>query len=229
MTKKIITLILLIIFTFAVEAPTLCAEKRNKFFKVGVTKNAKKEFEVPLIQDEPIIITEENKKLKKTVYTGKVKTEKGIEVVLKPLHKIKTKNTSIKVKRDKEIEKYKIALPEIGERVCFKVVNDVVRNEKIIIPKNTTVYAKIGEVSPRAMGGAPAELTLEKFEILDKDGKIIPLDGTVSSSGYSLAAWIGVAELATTPFLFGLAVPLLRVLPGGQATVTPKKNYVVYY
>ncbi|DAB20452.1 TPA: hypothetical protein CPT85_10055 [Candidatus Gastranaerophilales bacterium HUM_21] len=98
-----------------------------------------------------------------------------------------------------------------------------------MIEKDTIVYAKIGEVSPRAMGGAPAEMTIEGFEMYDKKGKLIPLDGEIASSGYSLSFWIGLAELATTPFLIGLAVPLLRLLPGGQAVVTPRKNYVVYY
>lgn len=192
-------------------------------------KEQKHKYKQSIVQDEQVITTEENKKVKKIVYTGKVKTENGAEVLIKPLHKIRTKNSYIKVKKDKEVEKYKIALPEIGQRVGFKVVRDVTKNGKVIVPKDTIVYAKIGEVSPRAMGGAPAELTLEKFEMIDDNGKIVPLDGTVSSSGYSLSVWIGVVELATTPFLFGLAAPLLRVLPGGQAIVSPKKNYVVYY
>lgn len=189
----------------------------------------KYKYKQDIVQDEQVITTEENKKLKKMVYTGKVKTENGAEVVIKPLHKIRTKNSYIKVKKDKDVEKYKIALPEIGQRVGFKVVRDVMQNGKVVVPKDTIVYAKIGEVSPRAMGGAPAELTLEKFEMIDDNGNIVPLDGSVSSSGYSLSVWIGAVELATTPFLFGLAAPLLRVLPGGQAIVSPKKNYVVYY
>lgn len=193
------------------------------------SKKQKKKYKKALISDEEVLLTEENKKFKRPVYTGKVKTENGLEVVLKPVEKIKTKNSYLKVRQEKKVDKYKVPMPLIGERVAFRVVNDVKKDEKTIIAKNTVVYAKIGEVSPRAMGGAPAEMTIENFEMMDKKGNLVPLDGAISSSGYSLSFWIGLAELATTPFLFGLAVPLLRVLPGGQAVVSPRKNYVVYY
>lgn len=189
-------------------------------------KKKKHNYKHEIITDEPVVISSENKKYKRSDYKKQVKTEQGIAVVLKPVNKIKTKNKSVKLKND---EKYKLAYPYIGDRVAFKVVKDVVKDDKVLIEKDTIVYAKIGEVSPRAMGGAPAEMTIEGFEIYDKNGDLIPLDGEVASSGYSLSFWIGLAELATTPFLFGLAVPLLRLLPGGQAVVSPRKNYVVYY
>lgn len=189
-------------------------------------KKKKHKYKHEIMTDEPVVISSENKKYKRSDYKKQVKTEQGIAVVLKPVNKIKTKNKSVKLKND---EKYKLAYPYIGDRVAFKVVKDVVKDDKVLIEKDTIVYAKIGEVSPRAMGGAPAEMTIEGFEIYDKNGDLIPLDGEVASSGYSLSFWIGLAELATTPFLFGLAVPLLRLLPGGQAVISPRKNYVVYY
>lgn len=189
----------------------------------------KRKYKRVLISDEEVILTEENKKFKRPVYTGQIKTENGLVVMLKPLKKVKTKSSYLKVKNENKTEKYKIPSPSIGDQIAFKVIEDVQKDEKIIIPKNTIVYAKVGTISPRAMGGAPAEMTLENFEMMDKNGKLVPLSGEISSSGYSLSFWIGLAELATTPFLFGLAVPLLRLLPGGQAVVSPRKNYVVYY
>ena len=66
-------------------------------------------------------------------------------------------------------DKYKAAFPYIGDKVAFKVVKDVVKDGKVLIEKDTIVYAKIGEVSPRAMGGAPAEMTIEGFEMYDKN------------------------------------------------------------
>lgn len=187
--------------------------------------NYKKEF----LKDTPILLTEENKKFKKPCSAKKPIVEKGEIVVLKPVKKISTRTLRVKFKHKQKYENYRIALPEVNEKVAFKVVKDVYKNGKVIIPKGTPVYAKIGEVSPRAMGGAPAELTLEGFELQNKDGKTIPLNGKISSNGYSLSVWIGLAELATTPFLIGLAVPVLRVLPGGQAIISPKKEYIVYY
>ncbi len=189
----------------------------------------KRKYKRVLISDEEVILTEENKKFKRPVYTGQIKTENGLVVMLKPLKKVKTKSSYLKVKNENKTEKYKISSPSIGDQIAFKVIEDVQKDGKIIIPKNTIVYAKVGTISPRAMGGAPAEMTLENFEMMDKNGKLVPLSGEISSSGYSLSFWIGLAELATTPFLFGLAVPLLRLLPGGQAVVSPRKNYVVYY
>lgn len=190
------------------------------------TKCKKHEYNTEIIQDEPVVISSENKKFKRSDYKQRVRTEDGLAVVLKPVNKISTRNKRLKI-GEKDV--YTMAYPYIGDRVAFKVVKDVEKDGKLIIAKDTIVYAKIGEVSPRAMGGAPAEMTIEGFELYDKDGKLVPLGGEIASSGYSLSFWIGLAELATTPFLFGLAVPLLRLFPGGQAVISPKKSYVVYY
>lgn len=192
-------------------------------------KLAKKQYKKEFIDDEEIVYTKNNIDFKKPVYKGIERTDVGVKVVLKPVSKVRTKNAKLKIKNAQKYENYKIALPELGETVEFLVIEDVKKDGKIVIPKNSKVIAQIAEVSPRAMGGAPAEMTIEKFKLIDKNGKTIPLSGNLSSSGYTLSPWIGLAELATTPFLFGLAVPLLRVLPGGQAVVTPRKNYIVYY
>lgn len=192
-------------------------------------KKHKKTYKDEIIHDEEVVISNENKKYKPSDYKKQVNTEIGTEVILKPVRKVKTKNKKLAVKKGEDTEKYKVPFPFIGDKVEFKVVKDVLKDGKIIIPKDTTVYAKVAEVAPRAMGGAPAEMTLENFEMVDKNGNLVSLDGEIASSGYSLSFWIGLAELATTPFLFGLAVPLLRVLPGGEAVVSPRKTYVVYY
>lgn len=149
-------------------------------------------------------------------------------VIIKPLKKISTKCKRIKIRLGHKQEKFNIPFPLIGETVQFSVINDVKDDGKIILPSGTTVYATVGEVSPRGMGGVPAEMTIEKFYLKDSEGKIVELDGEINSSGYTLAVWIGLIELATTPFWVGLAAPVLRVLPGGQAVVTPRKKYVVY-
>lgn len=193
------------------------------------TKAQKRMYKEEILDDEKVVISKSNKKYKPSDYVKQVKTENGSEVILRPLKRISTKSKRIKIKKDIGEEEYKVPFPSIGDKVSFKVVKDVIKDGKTVIPKGTIVYASVGEVAPRAMGGAPAEMTLENFEMKDKDGNMISLDGEIASSGYSLSFWIGLAELATTPFLFGLAVPLLRVLPGGQAVVSPKKNYVVYY
>lgn len=194
------------------------------------TQSAKKhKYKQEILSDEKIVMSDENKKLKRSDYKKSVKTEAGLAVVLKPINKICTKSKRLKYQNENGTDSVNLPYPYVGDRVAFKVVEDVIYNEKTVIEKDTIVYAKIGEVSPRAMGGAPAEMTIEGFEIYDKNGKLIPLDGEIASSGVSLSFWIGLAELATTPFLIGLAVPLLRLLPGGQAVVSPRKNYIVYY
>lgn len=194
------------------------------------TQSTKKyKYKQEILSDEKIVMSDENKKLKRIDYKKTVKTEAGLAVVLKPINKISTKSKRIKYQNENGTDSVNLPYPYVGDRVAFKVVEDVVYNDKKVIEKDTIVYAKIGEVSPRAMGGAPAEMTIEGFEIYDKNGKLIPLDGEIASSGVSLSFWIGLAELATTPFLIGLAVPLLRLLPGGQAVVSPRKNYIVYY
>lgn len=193
------------------------------------SKNKKHKYKNEIVQDEPILMSNENKKYKRSDYKKQVKTENGAIVVLKPVNKIKTRNGYLIVHNKNKDDKIKMSYPYIGDKVAFKVVNDVIKDGKVIIPKETIVYAKIGAVSPRAMGGAPAEMRIEDFEMYKPDGTRVSLDGEIESSGYSLSFWIGVAELATTPFLIGFAVPVLRLLPGGQAVVSPRKNYVVYY
>lgn len=193
------------------------------------TKYKKNTYKKTILQDEKIVTVPEKKHFKRPKYQGVSYTDRGCEVRIKPVRKISTKNKSLKLSKGEKNKRYKVALPAIGETVEFTVVNDVERNGKILIHKGSRVHGTVGEVSPRAMGGAPAEMTLENFEIIDAKGNATYLFGDVSSSGYSLSVWIGLAELATTPFLFGLAVPLLRVLPGGQAVITPRKEYVVYF
>lgn len=191
-------------------------------------KTKKKKYKKVIIEDENVI-EDSPESFQVPQYTGIINEDSGVQVRLKPVHKIHTRSSRIKIAYCEKKEKYSLALPVIGETVEFKVVKNVLKNDKVVIPKDTIVYAKVGEVSPRGMGGAPAEMTLEDFETIRLNGKSIKLNGDISSSGYSLSVWIGLAELATTPFLFGLAVPLLRVLPGGQAVITPRKEYVVYY
>ena len=192
-------------------------------------KSNKKKYKETIIKDEKIVATKANKRYTPSDYKKTVITENGSEVILKPLKRVSTKSKKIKIKNDTNEEQYRVPFPSIGDRVAFKVVKDVIKDGVIVIEKGSLVYAQVGEVAPRAMGGAPAEMTLENFELIDKNGNRIPLDGQIASSGYSLSFWIGLAELATTPFLIGFAVPLLRVLPGGQAVITPRRNYIVYY
>ena len=192
-------------------------------------KLQKKKYKKDVITDEQIVLLKDKKQYKKILYNGNVDTEIGYAVQIKPLKKLRTKNSRIKIKDGENYENYKITLPEIGEEVVFKVIEDVNINGKTIIPKDSYVYAKVDNVSPRAMGGAPAEMRLDNFILKTSDGKELKLSGSLSSSGYTLSPWIGLAELATTPFLFGLAVPALRVLSGGQAVITPRKTYTVYY
>ena len=189
----------------------------------------KKNYKEEIVNDEKIVSTEANKKYTPSDYKKNVITDNGSEVILKPLKRISTRSKKIRIKKDSEVEQCRVPFPSIGDRVAFKVVKDVIKDGEVVIEKGTLVYAQVGEVAPRAMGGAPAEMTLENFEMIDKNGKRVALDGQIASSGYSLSFWIGLAELATTPFLIGFAVPLLRVLPGGQAVITPRKNYIVYY
>lgn len=188
----------------------------------------KQEYKRQLVQDTPVIMSKENQTKQKSDYKSEIITEVGIPVIIRPIKKHKTQQTSLKVKRKEKTEKYKVAYPFIGQSVGFKVVENVISDKQIIIKKGSIVEGKIAEVSLRAMGGAPAEMTIEDFSVKSIDGKTIPLNGQVSASGYSLSVWIGLAELATTPFLFGLAVPALRVLPGGQAVVSPRKTYTIY-
>ena len=178
-------------------------------------------------EDEPVV---DARRADVKPAAKRVKIPKNVSVVyLKPVKKVSTRCKRVKVDVGEKNQKFSMPFPLIGQTVHFKVLNNVEENGKIVIPKGADVYASVGEVSPRAMGGVPAEMTLEKFYFKDKNGNIIELDGEISSSGYTLAVWIGLVELATTPFLIGFAAPLLRVLPGGQAIVTPRKTYAVYY
>lgn len=183
---------------------------------------------IPVIESDELPVCGICADIKPEIESSRV-LENQAAVLLKPIKKISTKCKRIKVAYNGKNKKISIPFPLIGETVKFKVLNDVIENDRVLISAGSDVYASVGEVSPRGMGGVPAEMTIEKFYLLNDKGEMVELDGEVNSSGYTLAVWIGLVELATTPFLFGLAAPLLRVLPGGQAIVTPRKKYTVYY
>ena len=248
MKKKLYTIILTtILLTQIVQPIAFCHENNlnqkietNYSFELekdelaetlDASKLPKKITYTPIYLEDEKTISQTSASLPhKKKYKTQTSFEEGIEVVLKPVKKVKTKNSYVKIKKGKKYKHHKVVLPRLNKTIEFKVVKDVINTKgQIVIPKNTIVHAKVGNVSPKAMGGAPAEIIIENFEAIKKDGTIIPLTGNISEDGFSLAIWVAIAELATTPFLIGIAVPILRVLPGGQAVISPKKKYIVYY
>ncbi len=181
-----------------------------------------------ILEDEPVI-TEVIPAQKSKVRKRNIQPHHGEKIVLKPLTKIRTSCKKVKFHHRGKLEKYEITLPEIGDPVPFKVMNDVNKDGEILIKKGTIINAEVALVSPKALGGAPAEIVLENLTMTDSDGNTVSIPGKLHRQGYSLALWIGIVELATTPFIFGFAAPLMRFAPGGQAVLTPRKEYIINY
>lgn len=181
------------------------------------------------LKDYPIIRTDRNKNSKRIVHTGKYhyKNEKMLRV--RPVQKIKTKNSSVYIADGDDKVRKGVVYPLVGTELEFETLDDIVSKGKVIVPKGSIIKGSVGEVSSKAMGGAPAEIRVDKFKATGTDDKVFNLTGQVEGSGLSLSLWIGLIELGSTPFVYGFAAPLLRFLPGGQATISPKKEYVLYY
>lgn len=119
---------------------------------------------------------------------------------------------------------------QIGQNINFKIKEDVSRNGKIFIKKDTSVTAFIENIAKVEKYGDPEEIEAGRFITTDVDGNIVSLSGIVRKQGANRAKWakpIFWAGYCTLPF--GAPLMLTYFVKGGKAKITPKQNYKLYY
>lgn len=133
---------------------------------------------------------------------------KKIPIRLKPLEDIKSEN-----------ELYE------GQEIKFKVVKDVLYNNKVIIQRGTLVPAKVSVIITPGMNGIPASIILSGFQI----------DGIKKSKLTNSYEIIGQdRSLMVYPLKWALTIlpptgSLTNFIKGGHAKIKVKKHITIYY
>lgn len=114
-----------------------------------------------------------------------------------------------------------------GQKLEFKVLNDVKINDRQILKKDTVVNATLETVSQRQAFGVPANLVIDNFVIQDPAFKDVKLEGMINKIGANRSLWVYPLGYTFTPF-FGAGLVVFTVR-GGQAIIKNTDEYTVNY
>lgn len=99
-----------------------------------------------------------------------------------------------------------------GSSVMFKVVNDVMADDKIVIKAGSVVDAQVNYAKKKNYAGIAGEITVSDFAVRAVDGTYIPLRATLNSKGEDkMVLSIGL----------GLFICILFLLMQGDDAVIP--------
>lgn len=119
---------------------------------------------------------------------------------------------------------------KVGDKVYFKVSQDVYKNGKLFIKKDTDSEAVLENISKQAMGGDPEEIEIGSFSTRDAGGNLINLTGSVRKQGANRATWVKpIVYTGYASIPFGAPLMVVVLVKGGKARITPKENYKLYY
>lgn len=107
-----------------------------------------------------------------------------------------------------------------GSSVTFKVVNDILVDNKVVINAGSMVDAQIAYAKKKNYAGIAGEITVSDFAVRAVDGTYIPLRATMSSRGedkIAISAGLGI-------FL----CPLFLLIQGDDATIPAGTTKSVY-
>ncbi|MGN0014523.1 MAG: hypothetical protein ACI37T_03800 [Candidatus Gastranaerophilaceae bacterium] len=128
-------------------------------------------------------------------------------------------NIKIKIKSKKLISTKNIE--EEGQIVDFIVAEDVIFNEKIIIPKNSIIQARVETISPNMSKGIPADLVIGSFKY-----KNYNLDGEISKTGANRLYWVLPTAFVMNTLFFGCGY-VLWAIRGGHAKFRPNQIFEI--
>lgn len=114
---------------------------------------------------------------------------------------------------------------EEGQKVQFRVKNDVKYKGKIIIPKFTLATGIIQTFITKGMNGIPATIIIDNIEIEGIDSSKIK--GTIIKKGLDFSVFVLPLKWALT--ILPPTGSLTNFIPGGNATIDEKTNLFVYY
>ncbi len=112
-----------------------------------------------------------------------------------------------------------------GQPVTFRVVNDVIYNGNIIIPKNTTVPARVETIISSGMNGIPASIIFGNFEFENIDANKI--DYTYERFGQDRSLWVYPLKWALT--ILPPTGSLTNFIKGGHAKLKTNKIIEINY
>lgn len=114
-----------------------------------------------------------------------------------------------------------------GQKLTFKVVEDVQIDKSTTIKKGSIVSSKLGTVCLNQAFGTPADVIIEEFKI-NYETREIPLEGRIQKTGANRALWVYPVGYTTGVMFLGLGF-LLFCVRGGHAKLKPSEVYTVYY
>lgn len=112
-----------------------------------------------------------------------------------------------------------------GQTVNFKVVEDVIYNTRIIIPKGTIVPAKVEAVISSGMNGIPASIIFGDFKFDNIDSNKI--DYTYERFGQDRSLWVFPLKWALT--ILPPTGSLTNFIKGGHAVLKTNKIIEINY
>ena len=116
-----------------------------------------------------------------------------------------------------------------GQKVSFKVVEDVIKNGELFIKKETPVSGIIETITKSSRGGDPEELIIGRFETQDIYGNKISLAGEVQKKGANRALWIRPLVWVGCASFFGSPLVVLLLIKGGRVKILPTQTFKLDY
>ena len=129
------------------------------------------------------------------------------EIRLNPLETISTKDEILE-----------------GQKVQFRVPNDILCNGRTILHKGDIVDARLETIVYPGRGGLPAELTIDNFEIPDINQS--QLIGEYNKKGH-YRWWYRAIKLSVPPP--ASFIPIGRFIKGGHASIKPEDVIKIKY
>lgn len=96
-----------------------------------------------------------------------------VAIKIMPLEKISTANDEI----------------EVGDKVPFKVIDDVYRNKRLFIKKDTTMYGTVDFVKENGWFGNNAQVGFKTFRVRNTAGKLTTFNSELSLDGFDTLKW----------------------------------------
>ena len=110
-----------------------------------------------------------------------------------------------------------------GKKISFIVLKDVVKNDKIVVPKGSQITGRVELITQNGPFGSPAYLTVGNFVL--QNGKNI--EGEIKISGANRSLWVYPVGYVGTIF-FGVGA-LAFTIRGGHAKIKQRHEFELNY
>ncbi|MBO7672171.1 hypothetical protein J6S88_02055 [bacterium] len=75
---------------------------------------------------------------------------------------------------------------EVGDIVEFKIVRDVIKNDKVFIHEGTKIYGQIDYIKENGWCFDNAQIEFKNFEIIPENGKILKFESSLTIDGFEM-------------------------------------------